>query len=127
MNTVAITSFDAVARKDERGEYWSARDLRALLGYAAWQHFETAIERAIAASVTARLEAWCHIAPTTKRVEIGSGAVRMINDYWLTRLGAYLVAMNGDPRKPEVAAAQTYFATKARQAEVYEARLGVAS
>lgn len=127
MTVVAIGSFDTLARRDERGEYWSARDLRASLGYAAWQHFETAIERAIAAAIAANLEAWCYIAPATQRVEIGSGAVRMINDYWLTRLGAYLVAMNGDPRKPEVAAAQTYFATKARQAEVYEARFEVAS
>lgn len=110
-------TFDALRREDERGEWWSARDLQIPLGYVEWRKFEDSIERAIAAAENSGVHREDHFGGADKMAEIGSGAVRIVVDYRLSRYGAYLVALNGDPRKPEIAAAQTYFVVQARIAE----------
>lgn len=114
----ARAPFDALRRTDAAGEYWSARDLMPVMGYGAdWRNFADSVARAAAACANAGQSAPDHIGDATKMVRIGSGADRGVADYRLTRFGAYLVAMNGDPRKLEVAGAQTYFAVKTREAE----------
>jgi DNA-damage-inducible protein D len=117
--TAAPTSpFDQIRRTDEHGEYWTARDLMPLLGYEKWERFEDAIDRARTAATNAGTDpdqAFSRLREAGTKWTPGTG-IRV--DYRLTRYGAYLVAMNGDPRKPEIAAAQTYFAVKTREAEV---------
>lgn len=117
--TIPVASpFDAIRRTDEGGiEYWSARDLMPLLDYDRWERFEDAVARAEAAINNSDEEAPDHIRGAAKMVTLGSGAKRNIVDFHLTRYGAYMVAMNSDPRKPAVAQAQTYFAIRTREAE----------
>lgn len=120
MNTPDTTIrpfFDVLRLADGRGPYWSARDLQAALGYDQWRRFEDAIERASAAISNSGVTATDHIAGADKMVGIGSSATRLVADYRLTKYGAYMVAMNGDPRKAEIAAAQTYFAVRTHEAE----------
>lgn len=113
----AGSPFDAIRRDDEAGEYWTARDLMPLLGYTSWDRVPDVIDRARAAINNSAGQAPDHIRGASKMVPIGSGAERALMDYRLTRYAAYVVAMNGDPRKPEVASAQSYFAVKTREAE----------
>lgn len=97
--------FDQIKRADERGEYWSARDLMPLMGYPAWREFSAAIDRAKTAASNQGL-----IVDDLFGVDPQKTNGRPRADYRLSRMAAYLVAMNGDPNKPEVAAAQAYFA-----------------
>lgn len=116
-NTVSESPFDGLMGEDGK---WSARDLRTVAGYTEWRKFEDAIDRAKAAIVNADGETagQHHIVGADNMVSVGSGVQRVVEDYRLTRYGAYMVFMNGDPRKPEIAAAQSYFAVKTREAEV---------
>jgi DNA-damage-inducible protein D len=109
--------FDHIRHTDSTGEFWSARELMSLLGYERWERFEDAIERARAAAVNARV-AGDHFRGAEKVIEGGRWGTQTVSDYLVTRYGAYLIAMNGDPRKERIAEAQTYFAVKTREAEV---------
>ena len=111
--------FDSIRQLNEQGiEYWSARDLSKLLGYTQWRRFEDAIKRAIIACEQVGQNVGDHFAGAGKPIKGGKGAVQTVNDYYLSRFGAYLVAQNGDPRKAEIAAAQAYFAIATRENEL---------
>ncbi len=116
--------FDRIKQISPDGvEYWSARDLQPELGYERWERFTDAMDRAMAAAANSGAEPLDHFRGAAKMVPIGSGAHREVIDFHLTRYGAYLIAMNGDPRKPEIAAAQTYFTVRTREAETAPPRL----
>ncbi|MBV9021283.1 MAG: hypothetical protein JO125_04150 [Chloroflexi bacterium] len=88
-------------------EYWQARELQPLLGYqSSWQNFEKVIEKAkVSCEATGNIVA-DHFNDAIKPITGGKGAVQRIKDYYLSRLACYLIAMNGDPRKPEIAPAR---------------------
>ena len=99
-------------------DYWKARELAEILGYEKWQNFENVIGRARSAIEGSGSDSSHHIAETSKQVGVGDGGKRRVVEYFLSRLACYLVAMNGDPTKPEVAGAQEYFAVQTRLAEI---------
>lgn len=113
-------SLDEIKRVEQDLEYWSARDLMPLLGYTTWRMFSRAIERARESCKNSDQSVKNHFVGADKMVATGSGAERRIEDYLLTRYACYLVAQNGDPRKVEIAEAQTYFAIQTRKQELSE-------
>ena len=104
-------------------EYWRARDLMPLLGYTRWENFYNVIRRAMESCETSGINVSDHFRDVTKMVSLGSGSERSISDYMLTRYACYLIAQNGDPRKDEIAFAQSYFAIQTRKQELIEDRI----
>ena len=113
--------FENIKKLDENGvEYWTARDLLPLLGYATWQAFDELIIRAARAALQSGQTVENHFSQLTKLVDIGSGGKRAVKDWKLDRYACYLIAQNGDPKIPQIALAQTYFAVQTRRQELFD-------
>jgi DNA-damage-inducible protein D len=111
--------FESIKKIDENGvEYWTARELMAVLDYSYWQNFEFVIKKAKQACVNSRQFPQDHFSDITKMTKVGHGIVRKLDDYKLDRYACYLIAQNGDASKPAIAMAQTYFTVQTRRQEI---------
>lgn len=117
-------SFESHAQQTENGvEFWLARDIQHLLGYSKWENFLNVVSKARTACEVSGHQVQDHFPDVRKMVDLGSGSQREVDDIMLTRYACYLIAQNGDPKKQEIAFAQTYFAIQTRRAELIEQRL----
>lgn len=117
-------TFEAHAQQTEGGiEYWLARDIQHLLGYTKWDNFLNVVSKAKTACEVSGHAVADHFADVGKTIAMPKGAEKEVPDIMLTRYACYLIAQNGDPKKQEIAFAQTYFAIQTRRAELIEQRL----
>ena len=113
-----IDRLEAVKLTNARGiDYWRARDIHSVIGYPVWDKFEPVIERAVASLRENKIDPSHHVAETSIMMEVGKGGQRQGIDFFLTRAACRLIAMNGDPTKPEVAGAQAYFVVQTHRME----------
>jgi len=118
-------SFEEAAYEQNGIEYWLARELQVLLGYSDWRNFLNAVDKAKQSSETAGQQVLDHFVDINKMVKLGSGSERQIDDIMLTRFACYLIAQNGDPKKEQIAFAQSYFAMQTRKQELLEERIAL--
>jgi DNA-damage-inducible protein D len=115
--------FEEYAYQQDGIEYWLARELQELLEYTQWRNFENVIAKAKTACEKSGNAISDHFADVSKKVQLGSGAIKEIPDLMLTRYACYLIAQNGDPKKEQIAFAQSYFAIQTRKQELLEERI----
>lgn len=124
-NEIVVASisndFESIKKIDKNGiEYWEARELMPILGYAKWQNAEEVIARAAKACINSGQDVDNHFTDISKMVKIGLDSVRKVRDWKLDRYACYLIAQNGDSNKSEIALAQTYFAIQTRKQEIFD-------
>jgi len=118
-------NFEDYAHQENGIEFWFARELQILLGYDKWENFVNVIEKAKLACKTTGHEIEDHFPDVSKTIPMPKGASKEIDDLMLTRYACYLIAQNGDPRKEEIAFAQSYFALQTRKQELIEQRISL--
>lgn len=131
-------TFEECRFEHDGTEAWRARDLMPRLGYATWRSFREAIRRAWQSCETAGIDPHVNFlvgdgsgpwSPEEVFAESSKNPLggRPSEDAILTRRAAFLVVMNGDPSKPEIAFGQQYFAVATRTLEVIQKRLAEAA
>jgi len=123
--TKLTKNFEDYAHQESGVEFWFARDLQKLLGYDKWENFLNAIEKAKEACKNSGQDVQDHFPGVRKTIAMPKGATKEIEDFMLTRYACYLIAQNGDPRKEEIAFAQSYFAIQTRKQELIEERIAL--
>ena len=117
-----LESIKRVTNDGDNFEFWSARELMKILDYKDWRKFREVIEKAKISCRNSDKIISDHFVPSDKMVLTGSGARRIIEDVFLTRYACYLIAQNGDPRKPQISLSQLYFASQTRKQELLQQR-----
>lgn len=116
-------SFEEYAYEQDGVEYWLARELQELLGYTEWRNFLNAISKAKESCETTGEAVSNHFVDINKTIAMPKGATKDLADIMLTRYACYLIAQNGDPKKQQIAFAQSYFAIQTRKQELLEERI----
>lgn len=118
-------SFEESAYEEQGVEYWLARDLQKLLDYEEWRNFVNVIDKAKISCKNSGQNISDHFVDINKTIPMPKGATKEIDDLMLTRYACYLIAQNGDPKKEQIAFAQSYFAIQTRKQELIEERIAL--
>jgi len=116
-------NFEEYAYEQDGIDYWLARELQELLGYTDWRNFLNAVDKAKESCKTTAESVSDHFVDVNKTIAMPKGATKEVPDIMLTRYACYLIAQNGDPKKEQIAFAQSYFAIQTRKQELLEERI----